>query len=180
MDEMRYQLMPYIYAQAKHSSENGLPMMRALFIEYPEDPGSWLIDNQYLFGSDILVAPLLEEERERAVYLPPGNWIDYQTGQSYAPGWHQIKAGAMPVVMLVKEGAVIPHIKLAQSTMDMDWSNLELRVFAESAAKAEGMVVLPSDNKMNQLQLQKSDNRFTLTQNPLQGKTKFKITHYEK
>nr|HPR32181.1 glycoside hydrolase family 31 protein [Prolixibacteraceae bacterium] len=57
---MRYRLMPYIYAQAKHCTETGLPMLRALFVEYPDDPGAWLIDNQYLFGSDIMVAPLFE------------------------------------------------------------------------------------------------------------------------
>lgn len=67
---MRYSLMPYIYAQAKHSSENGLPMMRALFVEYPDDPGAWTVDDHYLFGSDILVAPLFEEVGSRDVYLP--------------------------------------------------------------------------------------------------------------
>ncbi|MDF1550531.1 MAG: glycoside hydrolase family 31 protein, partial [Bacteroidales bacterium] len=66
-DNMRYRLMPYIYAQAKKCTETGLPMMRALFIEFPNDPGSWLIDNEYLFGSDILVAPLFEAVTERDV-----------------------------------------------------------------------------------------------------------------
>ena len=73
--------MPYIYAQAKDSSERGLPMLRALFVEYPDDPGSWLVEDQYLLGSDILVAPLMEEGTTgRDVYLPPGEWVDYQTG----------------------------------------------------------------------------------------------------
>ena len=60
-DEMKYKLMPYIYAQAKDCTERGLPMLRALFIEYPNDPGSWLIDDEYLFGSDMLVAPLVRK-----------------------------------------------------------------------------------------------------------------------
>ena len=124
-DNMRYQLMPYIYAQAKKCTQTGLPMMRALFVEFPDDPGSWLVDDEYLFGEDILVAPLFEEVTERNVYLPKGNWIDYQTGKVYEGGWHQIEAGDIPIVMLVKEGAVIPHIQLAQSTKDMDWSKLE-------------------------------------------------------
>lgn len=54
-------------------------MMRALFVEYPNDPGAWLVDNEYLFGSSMLVAPLFEEVEERDVYLPEGTWIDYQT-----------------------------------------------------------------------------------------------------
>jgi alpha-D-xyloside xylohydrolase len=57
--------MPYIYAQAKDCTERGLPMMRALFIEYPDDQGSWLIDDEYLFGSDMLVAPLFENKKTR-------------------------------------------------------------------------------------------------------------------
>ncbi len=61
--------MPYIYGQAKGASEKGLPMLRALFVEYPNDPGAWLIDDQYLFGSDMLVAPLFENVTERNVYL---------------------------------------------------------------------------------------------------------------
>ena len=64
--------MPYIYAQAKDCTERGLPMVRALFVEYPDDPGSWNIDDEYLFGADMLVAPLFEDVTERNVYLPPG------------------------------------------------------------------------------------------------------------
>ena len=83
IDELKYRLMPYVYAQAKDCSDHGLPMVRALFVEYPEDPGSWNVDDEYLFGSSILVAPLMETgATARNVYLPPGTWIDYQTGKS--------------------------------------------------------------------------------------------------
>ena len=82
IDELKYRLMPYVYAQAKDCSEHGLPMVRALFVEFPDDPGSWLVDDEYLYGSSILVAPLMHEnETGRNVYLPPGTWIDYQSGQ---------------------------------------------------------------------------------------------------
>ena len=152
-DELKYRLMPYVYAQAKDASERGLPMVRALFIEYPDDPGSWQVDDEYLFGSDILVAPLMEAGTTgRDVYLPPGQWIDYQTGKVYAGGWHNIEAGQIPVVMLVRDGAVIPHIKLAQSTAQMDWSNLEMVVFAARVQNAQGLVCLPSDNVLRRVE----------------------------
>src|SRR5665647_2218775 len=71
IDGLKYKLMPYVYAQAKDSSERGLPMVRALFVEYPNDPGSWMVEDEYLFGSDILVAPLLDANATgRDVYLP--------------------------------------------------------------------------------------------------------------
>lgn len=57
--EMKYRLMPYVYAQAKECTEKGLPMLRALFVEFPDDPGAWKVDDEYLFGSQILVAPCL-------------------------------------------------------------------------------------------------------------------------
>src|SRR5205085_75467 len=81
-------------AWAKASAANGYPMLRTLFFEYPDDPTSWLIEDEYLFGSDLLVAPLFEEADHRNVYLPPGSWIDYQTGRVYSGAvWHDIPAG---------------------------------------------------------------------------------------
>lgn len=174
-DNMRYELMPYIYAQAKESSEKGLPMLRALFVEFPNDPGSWLVDNEYLFGSDLLVAPLFEEITERDVYLPAGTWIDYQTKKVYQGGWHKIKAGDIPIIVLVKNGAVIPHIKLAQSTQDMDWSKLTLKVFAtENTSSATGKVYLPDTDTAQTITTNKKNGSFEVSQNPLNGKTTFK------
>ena len=174
-DEMKYKLMPYIYAQAKQSSENGLPMLRALFVEFPDDAGAWNVDDEYLFGADMLVAPMFENGTGRDVYLPHGKWIDYQTGKVYEKGWHYIETGEIPVVALVRDGAVIPHIKLAQSTKNMDWSNLELKVYAADAKKAKGYVCLPSDQKLVEVNLSGKGNSFKLDSNPLEGKVKFKV-----
>ena len=174
-DNMRYQLMPYIYAQAKHASENGLPMLRAMFVEFPEDPGTWLIDDQYLFGSDMLVAPLFENIVERNVYLPAGKWIDYQTGKVYEKGWNLIQAGEIPIIVLVKDGAVIPHIKLAQSTKYMDWTKIELKVYSSDANEAKGKLYLPNDTELHELLLEKNGTKFILKNNPLAEKVKFTI-----
>lgn len=174
-DNMRYQLMPYIYAQAKYASENGLPMLRALFVEYPNDPGAWLIDDQYLFGSDMLVAPLFENVTERNVYLPEGKWIDYQTEKVYEKGWNKIEAGEIPIVVLVKDGAVIPHIKLAQSTKDMDWNHIVLKVFAADATEAKGYLYLPNDTQLNELILEKGESGFMLQNYSVPSITKFTI-----
>ena len=174
--EMKYRLMPYIYAQAKDSSERGLPMLRALFVEYPDDPGSWLVEDEYLLGSDILVAPLLETGMTaRAVYLPPGKWIDYQTAKVYAGGWQQIAAGALPVIVLVRDGAVLPHAQLAQSTAQMNWSDLDLVVYADAATEARGLVALPSDNVLRPLSLTRKGGGFALASDPLAGKVKWTV-----
>lgn len=176
-DNMRYKLMPYIYAEAKYASEKGLPMLRALFIEFPNDPGSWLVDDQYLFGSNMLVAPLFENVTEREVYLPEGKWIDYQTNKVYEKGWHTIKAGEIPIIVLVKNGSVIPHIKLAQSTKYMDWSKIELKVYAtDDIHKATGKFYLPNSEKLYEINLIEDENSFKLENNPVADKTSFTIT----
>lgn len=175
-DEMKYKLMPYIYAQSKYASENGLPMVRALFVEYPHDAGSWLVDDEYLFGSDMLVAPLFEAKTTgRNVYLPEGKWIDYQTGKVYNGGWNAIEAGKIPVIILVHDGAVIPHIGLAQSTKDMDWSKIDLVTYSVEASTLKGMVCLPENNQLVPLTMVKSGNNFNLSSDPLKGKVSWNI-----
>ena len=85
------------------------------------------------------------------VYLPPGVWIDYQTGRAYAGGWQRIEAGEIPAVILVRDGAVIPHAAVAQSTAQIDWTKLELVTYLAKAPKARGLVCLPSDNRLREV-----------------------------
>lgn len=172
-DNLRYRLMPYVYTQAKQATQTGLPMTRALFIEYPDDPGAWRIDDQYLFGSDIMVAPLFEEQNTRDVYLPEGTWIDYQTGEVYEEGWHTIEASEIPVVMLVKEGTVLPHVDLAQSTENIDWSDVTLVNFSTNGT-ASGALFRPGDDAVRSLSLQDG----SLTQNPYGDAVMFDVQHY--
>jgi alpha-D-xyloside xylohydrolase len=192
--ELKYRLMPYVYAQAKDSSERGLPMMRAMFIEYPDDPGAWLVDDAYLFGSSILVAPLLEAGTTgRNVYLPGGRWIDYQTGRVYERGWQRIEAGEIPVIMLVRDGTVLPHIGLAQSTAQMDWTKIELVVFAadKETRTASGLLCLPTENEVKTVTLERNGaipasamsagtgagggGGFALRADPLGGRVKWSV-----
>ena len=172
---LRYSLMPYIYAQAKDSSARGFPMLRPLFLEYPNDPGSWTIDDQYLFGSDLLVAPLFTNADRRRVYLPPGAWIDYQSGRVYqGAAWHEIQAGQIPIVLLVRNHSVLPHIKVAQSTRDMDWTNVELRVFSTDNESIKGLFTTPGGD-LQTLSLVARGRSFVLAQDPQAGKVKWTI-----
>lgn len=176
---LKYSLMPYIYAQAKESSAKGYPVVRTLFFEYPNDPASWLIEDEYMFGSDLLVAPMLDSANERSVYLPPGSWIDYQTGKVYrGAAWHQIAAGQIPIVLLVKDHSVIPHVKVAQSTPEIDWNDVELRAFSTDNAQASGLFSLP-DGNLQTLNLNVSQTGVVLKDDPLKGKVKWRITRAE-
>jgi alpha-D-xyloside xylohydrolase len=174
--ELRYRLMPYIYAQAALASREGHPMVRALFFEHPEDPTSWLIEDQYLFGTDLLVAPLMEEAPDRNVYLPPGSWIDYQGRRVYEGArWHNMRAGEVPVVLLVRDGTAIPHADLAQSTGEINWYSLELKVFCARAEAAEGLVCLPEDGELHTLRLKRVNDAFALEGDALQSRIAWSV-----
>jgi alpha-D-xyloside xylohydrolase len=141
--ELRYRLLPYLLAQSALAAGHGHPLIRPPFFEFPDDPTSWLVEDQFLCGRELMVAPLLEDGRERRVYLPPGEWVDYQTGDRHSgPGWERLEAGDVPIVVLVRSSAVIPTLAPAQSTDDLDWGNVQLEVFADQG-KVEGLLRLP-------------------------------------
>ncbi len=170
--ELKYALMPYIYAQARTSSANGWPMLRSLFFEHPDDPTSWLIEDEYMFGPSLLVAPLFDSTTTRNVYLPPGMWIDYQSGKSYEGArWHVMTAGAIPIVILVKNHTVLPHIAVAQSTSAMNWNDVQLRVFSTDGARSLGSFALPGA-VVHSLQVDGT----RLVSDPLAGKVKWHVT----
>ena len=146
--EMKYKLMPYVYAQAKDCSERGLPMVRALLVEFPDDKGAWLVEDEYMFGSQMLVAPLMESGTGRDVYLPRGKWIDYQTGKVYDGGYQTIQAGKIPAVILVRDGSLIPHAPLAQRTDQIQWDKVELKAYKADAQTCTGLLFKPGDKQL--------------------------------
>lgn len=122
--ELKYKLLPYILKESLYSTEKGLPLLKTLFLEYPNDEYSWNIEDEYLFGRDILVAPLFEENNYlRKVYIPDGIWIDYFTRKEYKGNrYYIIKTTELPIIILIKKGSKIPMLPIYQSTEFIDWS----------------------------------------------------------
>ncbi len=154
--ELKYRLMPYVYAQAKDCSERGLPMVRALLVEFPDDPGAWYVEDEYMFGAQMLVAPLLESGNSRIVYLPAdansSKWIDYQTGRVYDSGYQRIEAGSIPCVILVRDGALLPHAPLAQRTDQINWQAIELKEYKADAKQCKGLLFKPGDTQLQTIE----------------------------
>lgn len=124
----RYQLMPYLYAQSLKASAAGIPVSRSMFMEFPEDRNCLELEDQYMFGDDILVAPLFEDNQStRPVYLPEGKWVDLQNPEVCYEGgrWVTIPAGDLMGIALVREGAVIPMVDLALTTSQIDWNTMK-------------------------------------------------------
>lgn len=103
---IREQLRPYTRELMKEAHEKGTPVMRTLFYEYPQDERCWEIEDQYLYGSDILVAPIFEAGcKERKLYLPEGKWIEYETKKVYeGKQWIRVRVALDTMPVFVKGG----------------------------------------------------------------------------
>ena len=105
---LRERLKPYILEQMAAASEKGWPVMRPMFFEWPEDETCFTTGDQFLFGPDILVAPIaVQGAVEREVYIPGGEWILPRTGEEFGPGWHNIHAELNEYIALVRKGAPV-------------------------------------------------------------------------
>lgn len=121
--ELRYSLLPYILEQSEKAIRSGYPLLRALIFHHADDKLCWHIDDEYYFGDDFLVAPVMNSEGCRDIYLPEGEWVNFFTGARHkGGGWMKnvsVPLDLMPVY--VREGAVIPfYPELVQCTDEMD------------------------------------------------------------
>jgi alpha-D-xyloside xylohydrolase len=104
-------LFPYRYAAAQEASKTGMPIMRALVLQYQDDKRAREAKDEYLFGPDLLAAPVIDENTSRPVYLPAGEWIDYWSGKRLAGGDVLIADAPLDVLPLyARAGAIIPKI----------------------------------------------------------------------
>lgn len=179
--EIKYRLMPYVYAQSVNSASKGLPLLRALFLEFPDDPDCWLVEDEYMFGKNFLIAPLFESnKRMRNVYLPHGKWIDYQTGDVYEGGqWTQMNTHKYPIIILVRNGSVIPHISLAQSTYFMDWTKINLNIYSDGLDEAHGIFSHPENNDVVKIDATYADSHWNLSTIDLIGDIEFDLNAFD-
>lgn len=109
--EFKYRLNPYIYTYARQAYDTGIPIMRAMILEYPNDKETPNLDHQFMFGAELLVAPVVKKgNTTKKVYLPEGNWVDYFHPQQVYQGKQYIDYSAPLEVtpIFVKEGAILP------------------------------------------------------------------------
>lgn len=130
-DELRYRLMPYIYSEAVECGRTSLPMMRPLTLAYQDDPNTYTIDDQYLFGGSLLAAPILDETDRRRVYLPAGEWVDYWTKETLSGGrWLIVEAPLEKMPLFVKAGAILPYGPKIQYVDERPLDPLTLEIYA--------------------------------------------------
>jgi alpha-glucosidase/alpha-D-xyloside xylohydrolase len=118
--ELRYQLLPYLYTAVREGHESGMPIVRALWLHYSDDAKAVACGDQYLWGRDILVAPVTEKgATSRKVYLPRGDWYDFWTEERAAGGREisrDVDLATMP--LYVRAGGIIPLGPVKQYTSE--------------------------------------------------------------
>jgi alpha-D-xyloside xylohydrolase len=106
---LKCRLMPYLFQAAREAHETGVPMMRAMLLEFPDDPACEYLDRQYMLGDSLLVAPVFSDDGVVSYYVPNGRWTDFLSGEVIeGPKWVQAQHDFMSLPLLVRPGSVIP------------------------------------------------------------------------
>lgn len=129
--DLRYRLIPYIYTYAHEAAAHGLPLARAMVIEYPGDPHAWTHDLQYMWGREMLVAPDCAPDGDVRVWLPPGLWYDFWEERARQGGdevFVPSRGGMLP--LFIRAGAILPMANPAPGIAFQHQDSLTLRVYA--------------------------------------------------
>ena len=106
--QLKCRLMPYLYSAAVEAHAAGVPMMRAMMLEFPDDPACEPLDRQYMLGGSLLVAPVLTADGVTDYYLPAGRWTHVMTGEVQEGGrWHRAQHGFLSLPLFVRPGTVL-------------------------------------------------------------------------
>jgi len=129
--DLRYRMLPYLYSVVRECTVTGMPIVRALWLHYPDDPLAVARGDEYLWGPSILVAPVFERgANSRLVYLPRGSWIDYWTGDVLDGGREinrQVDLDTMP--LYVRAGSIIPMGPVKQYTAERSDEPLSIHIY---------------------------------------------------
>jgi alpha-D-xyloside xylohydrolase len=156
-------LMPYLWGAALEASREGVPMMRAMLLEFPNDSTCDLLDRQYMLGGSLLVAPVFTEEGTVDYYLPAGRWTSLLTGQTQnGPGWHREQHDFLSLPLMVRPGTVLA-LGPVDDRPDYDYADgVTFRVYGlTDGHELECAVATPQRAAAVQLNVRRTGQRVT-------------------
>ncbi|ERM83205.1 hypothetical protein P872_16920 [Rhodonellum psychrophilum GCM71 = DSM 17998] len=178
-DKLRYRLIPYIYTTAFQQHQEGLPIMRALALHHQEDYNTYNIDDQYYFGEQMIVCPVITKSAStRTVYLPIGDWFDYWNGDKYEGGkYHNIVTPLEKLPIFVPSGAIIPMQDEVSFDNKKPYGTITLEIFP---GENEGFGLYEDDGiseaylegnfSLTQIEKSTQGKETEITLNPSEGK----------
>ncbi len=147
--QVRYSLIPYIYTTAAQSKMRGYPITRPVFFDFPDDTITYSLGNQYLFGDQILVAPIIQKgQAEINVYLPDKVWYSFWNDQMYiGKNWYALATHMETIPVFVKEGSFIPMVKPVSSTDNYSSKALTIRYYPSRIGDSSFFNMFEDDGK---------------------------------
>ncbi len=163
--KLKGKLMPYLWAQAQKTHATGVPMMRAMVMEYSDDPATLSLDRQYMLGDNLLVAPVFNEEGIADFYVPSGNWTDIQSGKVYDGGkWYSTKNNYFEMPVLAKPNSIVAY------------GNFERAFTYAYGDKADIVIYQLEDGKTAETKIYDADSNVVLTVKAVRSGDTIKVT----
>ena len=161
---LKNRLFPYLFSAAQDAAEHGWPVLRAMVLEYPDDPACRYLDRQYMLGSSILVAPVFRDDGMAEYFLPAGRWTDLLTNRVVdGGGWRREKMNFMELPLFVKANSIIPMSGETQRPQWMVDQPLTLDVFEVDAPATLDARVAASDGKTAVFKVQRRAGEVVFT-----------------
>jgi alpha-D-xyloside xylohydrolase len=133
---LRYRLLPYLWAWAQEAATAAVPLVRSMWLEFPQDPATYHLDQQYMLGPHLLVAPVLNDEGRCHVYLPPGRWYDFWGGApTDGPRYLDLTVPLERLPLYVRDDSILPFAPDQDFVGQRPWDPLRLDVRVSSSAR---------------------------------------------
>jgi len=186
--ELRTSLIPYLYSAFAQYHYNGIPPFRAVVMDYPQDTNTWKLDDEYLVGPSLLVAPLFEGEKKRIVYLPTGDWYDFWTGEKFAGGRKlEISKPVDQIPVFVKGNTLLPMATPVEYVKPDTCFQICVRVYGSNPQpfvlfEDDGTTWNFEKGAQNQIQLSWTTEKGgqTTQQGGYSGQGRFKVEEWKK
>ncbi|HEY8412123.1 MAG TPA: TIM-barrel domain-containing protein, partial [Pyrinomonadaceae bacterium] len=138
--KLRYELLPFLYTTLEEAHRTGVPLFRPLLLNYQDDANTYNIDDEFMIGEDLLVAPIMKPDlTRRLVYLPPGSWYDYWTNKKYSGGTMiNVEAPLETVPLFVRAGAMIPTMLPVNYVGEKPVDAITFHVYPDDQGRAAG------------------------------------------
>jgi alpha-glucosidase len=136
--KLRYQLLPFLYTTLEESHRTGVPLFRPLMLNYQDDENTYNLDDEFMIGDDLLVAPIVKPDlTSRLVYLPGGIWYDYWTNRKYSGGTMiRVDSPLETVPMFVRGGAIIPQAPPANYVGEKPFDPITFAIYPDDKGSA--------------------------------------------
>lgn len=187
-DDLRYSLIPYIYSTAYENHQTGMPLMRALVLDYQDDPNVYEITDQYLFGESMMICPVTTKgAKTRTVYLPEGNWTNYWTGEQFeGKQYLNVLCPIEEMPIFIKGGAIIPSQEVVQYVGEKEIETITLDIYPDGNSSfslydddGKSLDYQKGKYALTTIEVNAEDDKVEVTIQPAEGKYKLDDRTYE-